>query len=52
MDTNFISYDGAFPVLCFGTLVAALDGKKVAFGGTGTADYPAFWTSGGKEDSL
>ena len=47
MDINFISYDGAFPTLCFGTLVVALDGKKVAFGDTDTADYPAFWTSGG-----
>lgn len=47
MDIEFISYDGTYPTLCFGTLVVALDGRKVAFGDTDTADFPAFWTSGG-----
>ena len=47
MNIDFVSYDGTYPTRCFGTLVVALDGRKVAFGGTDTADYPAFWTSGG-----
>lgn len=54
---KFISYDGAYPVLCSGKLTVEIDGKTVTFGkvrhfpGLTTleemADYPSFWCSGG-----
>lgn len=41
---KFVSYDGKYPCLCFGTLVLEIDGKKVTFGEKG---YRRFWESGG-----
>jgi len=29
---KFISYDGAYPVYCFGTLTLSIDGEEVTFG--------------------
>jgi len=46
---KFVSYDGAYPNLCSGTLVLEIDGKKVSFGYSYKApvDYPSFWCTGG-----
>lgn len=41
---KFVSYDGKYPSLCFGTLVLEIDGKKVTFGEKG---YGRFWESSG-----
>lgn len=41
---KFVSYDGRYPSLCFGTLVLEIDGKKVTFGEKG---YGRFWESSG-----
>lgn len=58
MDIEFISYDGEYPNLCFGTLVVKIDGVETSFGpgflwerekkaGKAPPEYPKFWTSGG-----
>lgn len=45
MKLEFISYDGAYPNLCMGTLVVKIGKRTVKFGQGG---YPPFWMSGGK----
>jgi len=30
-EVNFVSYDGKYPCLCFGTLVLSLNGKNITF---------------------
>lgn len=42
---EFISYDGAYPSLCSGTLVVRILGNIVKFGYG--EDNPPFWQSGG-----
>ena len=54
---EFVSYNGAYPNLCYGKLVVKIDGKEVSFGkinkfwswekAEDLADYPRFWCSGG-----
>lgn len=40
-DIEFISYNGAYPCLCCGTLVIKVNGKEYTF------DEDSFWVSGG-----
>lgn len=47
-EIKFVSYDGAYPNLCRGTLVLEIDGKTVRFGNNEDCDYPDFWYSGGR----
>ena len=47
-EIKFVSYDGAFPCLCHGTLVLEIDGKTVKFGPNEDCDYPEFWDTGGR----
>lgn len=53
---KFVSYSGAYPNLCRGTLVLNIDGENVTFGypfayitayKDETESYPPFWMSGG-----
>lgn len=46
MKVKFISYDGAYPNLCSGTLVMAINNKKYRFGLKENL-LPSFWTSTG-----
>lgn len=45
---KFISYSGAYPTLCFGTLTLEIDGRVVTFGIHKDCDYYKFWSSGGR----
>lgn len=44
-DIEFVSYNGEFPCLCYGTLILKVNGKKMKFGNK--SKYPQFWSSGG-----
>ena len=44
---RFMDYTGKWPNLCGGVLTLMIDGKTVTFGNH-TADYPKFWSSGGR----
>lgn len=44
-DIEFVSYDGEYPCLCYGTLILKVNGKNMKFGDK--SKYPQFWSSGG-----
>jgi hypothetical protein len=46
MKIKFVSYDGAYPNLCGGTLVMVINNKKYKFGEEKNL-LPSFWTSTG-----
>lgn len=43
---EFVSYSGAYPNLCSGTLILRIDGKEVSFGDSGK--YKEFWSPVGQ----
>lgn len=45
MKIEFVSYDGAYPNLCSGTLTLLIDDKEYKFGWL--AENEQFWVSGG-----
>ena len=52
MTAELVSYDGAYPNLCYGTMIATINGRKVSFGYTYKENlleenYPPFWHSTG-----
>lgn len=46
-EIEFVSYDGSYPCLCYGTLTLKINGKEVRFNGCGNEKYSSFWSSGG-----
>lgn len=46
MTIEFVSYKGAWPCLCMGTLTLKINGAKKTFGLL-HCDYQKFWFSGG-----
>lgn len=46
MNIEFVSYDGAFPNLCSGTLTLKIDKIPYVFGRD--ERYSTFWSSGGR----
>ena len=46
---EFVSYNGEYPCLCYGTLILKVNGKNMKFGDK--SKYPQFWSSGGNVSS-
>ena len=44
-EIEFVSYNGEYPCLCYGTLTLKVNGRKMKFGIK--SKHPQFWSSGG-----